>query len=333
MTELGHMFRIRSRFSGRLRRSCSRHAARGSYPGLEALESRELLSTFMVTSLGNAGPGSLRQAIIASNQHPGPDTIDFEIAGTIRVRGQSLPVFTGPTTIDGTSAPKFNGSPVVTVNFQGTQGLRFAAGSSGSTVKSLSLVKAGKAGITISRPNVTVQGNFIGMLADGKTVAGNRGDGVQINRSSHGDLIGQSDPVSSIDYNPTQYVVSSDNVPLPVSGWTGIRESAISGRYLITGSTGDTGLLYEGPITANGGTGYVVSYPGSTSSNVYGPDDLGAGELRLVGTYGTGTGDTQGFIFQGTTADLATAGDYATLDYPGAQDTDPSQHHGRSRGR
>ena len=34
------------------------------------------------------------------------------------------------------------------------------------------------------------------MLSDGTTVAGNRGDGVRINASSHGDLIGQSDPVT-----------------------------------------------------------------------------------------------------------------------------------------
>ena len=38
------------------------------------------------------------------------------------------------------------------------------------------------------------------MLADGVTVAGNRGDGVQINASSHGDLIGQTNPVSGINY-------------------------------------------------------------------------------------------------------------------------------------
>ena len=103
-------------------------------------------------------------------------------------------------TIDGTTAPSFAGSPVVTVNFQGSKGLNFATGADGSTLKSLSLVKAGNAGVTLTASNITVQGNDIGLLSNGTTVAGNRGDGVRINASSHGDLIGQSNPVSSISY-------------------------------------------------------------------------------------------------------------------------------------
>ena len=53
--------------------------------GLEILESRELLATFTVTNLHNSGTGSLRQAIIAANGQPGPDTIDFDVAGTIKI--------------------------------------------------------------------------------------------------------------------------------------------------------------------------------------------------------------------------------------------------------
>ncbi len=59
------------------------------------------------------------------------------------------------------------------------------------SLKSLSLVKAGNAGVTLTASDVTVQGNDIGLLSNGKTVAGNRGDGVKINASSQGDLIGQ----------------------------------------------------------------------------------------------------------------------------------------------
>ena len=89
-----------------------------------------------------SGAGSFRQAIIEANQQPGADTIDFDVAGTIRIGRTSLPAFTSPVTIDGSTAPSFTGSPVVTVNFHGTKGLRFAAGSDGSTVTSLSLVKS-----------------------------------------------------------------------------------------------------------------------------------------------------------------------------------------------
>ena len=94
-------------------------------------------------------------------------------------------------TIDGSTAPSFAGSPVVTVDFRGTSGLNFASGSDGSVLESLALVRAGNAGVTISASHVTVQGNDIGLLSNGTTVAGNRGDGVKINASSQGDLIGQ----------------------------------------------------------------------------------------------------------------------------------------------
>ena len=96
--------------------------------GVEVLEGRELLATFTVTNLNNAGAGSLRQAIIDSNEQPGADTIDFDVAGTIRVGRTSLPAITDTVTIDGSTAPSFAGSPVVTVDFQGSKGLRFANG-------------------------------------------------------------------------------------------------------------------------------------------------------------------------------------------------------------
>ena len=262
--------RFKSGVSKKLARSKRRSSLHSMPRGVEVLESRELLATFMVTNLHNSGAGSLRQAIIESNQQPGADTIDFDVAGTIRIGRTSLPAITDTVTIDGSTAPSFAGSPVVTVDFQGTRGLRFASGSDGSTLRSLSLVSAGNAGVTLNASDVTVQGNYIGLLANGKTVAGNRGDGVQINASSHGDLIGQSNPVSSISY------YNADAVSMqPVSGWQGIRNSDTSGQYLITGTSDANGLLYEGPISGAGGTSYAVNYPDATSTSVYGPDNLG----------------------------------------------------------
>jgi trimeric autotransporter adhesin len=295
------------------RRQASRKLA---LSGLEVLESRELLSTFAVTNLQNAGAGSFRQAIIESNAQSGPNTIDFDVTGTIRVIRTSLPAITNIVTIDGTSAPSFAGTPVVTVDFQGTRGLKFSTGSTGSILKSLALVKAGNAGVTISASDVTVQGNDIGLLANGKTIAGNRGDGVQINASSHDDLIGQIDPVSSVDYYPTTDVYTSDGQAMPVSGWQGIRSAGTSGQYLITGTSGANGLLYDGPITGVGGTAYPVDFAPAATTSVYGPDVLANGDLRLVGSYTTGNGQTQGFIFQGTLADLSNSSDYQTIDYP-----------------
>ena len=173
----GCLNRFQSRFSKALARS-NRPASRcPRLRSVEILEGRELLSTFTVTNRHNAGAGSLRQAIIASNEQPGANTIDFAVAGTIKIGKNSLPAITNTVTIDGSSAPSFAGTPVVTVNFRGTKGLQFASGSAGSALYSLSLVKAGNAGVTLTAPDITVQGDYIGVLANGKTVAGNQGDG------------------------------------------------------------------------------------------------------------------------------------------------------------
>jgi hypothetical protein len=154
------------------------------------------------------------------------------------------------------------------------------------------------------------------VLADGTNIAGNNGDGVRINASSHGDLIGNNDPVSSIDY----YTASSVSIQ-PVSGWQGIKAGSAPGQYVIVGTSNSNGLLYEGPISGVGGTSYAVDVPGASSSSVYGSNTLPGGTLQLVGSYRNSDGSEHGFLFQGTIADLSNPADYTTIDYPGAQYT------------
>ena len=51
-------------------------------PRVERMEDRTLLSTFLVTSTDDSGPGSLRQGILDSDAAVGAiGTIDFRIAG------------------------------------------------------------------------------------------------------------------------------------------------------------------------------------------------------------------------------------------------------------
>ena len=59
---------------------------------VEYLEERALLSSFSVTNLNDAGGGSLRQAIIDSNNTTGPNEIDFAtgLSGTITLTGGEL---------------------------------------------------------------------------------------------------------------------------------------------------------------------------------------------------------------------------------------------------
>ena len=63
-------------------------------PRLEALENRTLPSTFTVLNLADSGTGSLRQAILNANAHPGADAIAFgaNLHGTIRLTGGQLSI-------------------------------------------------------------------------------------------------------------------------------------------------------------------------------------------------------------------------------------------------
>ncbi|QDV35062.1 choice-of-anchor Q domain-containing protein [Tautonia plasticadhaerens] len=78
------------------------------------MEPRTLLATFTVTSLDDAGPGSLREAIERANMDPDPDAIDFApgLGGTIELT-TALPelatdvVLSGP----GASALTLTGAP------------------------------------------------------------------------------------------------------------------------------------------------------------------------------------------------------------------------------
>jgi trimeric autotransporter adhesin len=66
--------------------------------------------------------------------------------------------------------------PVVSINFNSRKGLTVAAGADRSTIRALSLVGANNAAVTLLASNVTIQGNYIGLLTDG-AAEGNRGDG------------------------------------------------------------------------------------------------------------------------------------------------------------
>ena len=72
MMQLGFVYRFKGPFKTRFARSTRRARRRSTMRGLEVLESRDLLATFTVTNLKNAGAGSFRQAIIAANKQPGP---------------------------------------------------------------------------------------------------------------------------------------------------------------------------------------------------------------------------------------------------------------------
>jgi hypothetical protein len=70
---------------------------------VEYLEGRALMAQFAVTNLLDGGPGSLRQAIVDSNETPGPNQIDFAagLRGTITLTGGELAIANNDVAIVG----------------------------------------------------------------------------------------------------------------------------------------------------------------------------------------------------------------------------------------
>jgi len=134
----------------------------------EQLERRELLATFTVSSLGDSGAGTLRQAILSANSAAGSDVINFGVIGTIKP-ASALPVIIDSVLIDGNTAPGFAGRPKVEVDGSlagGASGLFVRAAN--STIRGLAINNfAGLAGIVIGGSNNTVTGNFVGTNLNG----------------------------------------------------------------------------------------------------------------------------------------------------------------------
>lgn len=82
---------------------------------LDRLEDRSVPTVFTVTSVGDAGAGTLRQAILDANAAVGPDTITFAIGtGPVSIAvATQLEEITDGVLIDGTSQPGFAGTPIV----------------------------------------------------------------------------------------------------------------------------------------------------------------------------------------------------------------------------
>src|SRR5450755_1844060 len=148
--------------------------------------------TFVVTSLGDVGPGSLRAAIDSANATSGQDStlISFAVHGTITL-ASPLPAIPREVAIDATSAPTYvsGGPPVVALDFNGYTGLLFAVGASGSELLGVAVDDASGNGVTLDAQSVTLNDNYIGLNLAG-AAAGNGNNGVYVSATSAGDFIG-----------------------------------------------------------------------------------------------------------------------------------------------
>ena len=137
-------------------------------------------ATFTVTNTDDAGPGSLRQAILDANANAGADTIAFNVPGagvhTI-TPATALPTIDGAVVIDGYTQPGAspNTDPIATnavllIELDGSTaggtGLNVGFGAPGTTIRGLA-IGGSSLGINVSGPGSFVKGCFIGTDASG----------------------------------------------------------------------------------------------------------------------------------------------------------------------
>ncbi|RTL10655.1 MAG: hypothetical protein EKK54_10135 [Neisseriaceae bacterium] len=113
-------------------------------------------------------------------------------------------------------------------------------------------------------------------------------------------------PATPIQYSAI-HGYNDESAPTLVTGIRGVNGSSyvyISGVY---SSTTNSGLLYVGPISTNGGTWHLLNYPSSTgvtvtSTSLYGPNNGDTpGTVQIVGNYTTveSAGSAIGLLYQG----------------------------------
>jgi CSLREA domain-containing protein len=147
-------------------------------------------------SAASDGDCSLREAIIASNRDQrrdgcrtgdGADVIAFDIAGPAVIQPTAqLPDVKRQVTIDGTTEPDFAEVPVVEVNGAGAVITGLETTASGITIKGLAITDFIGEGLRIGGPDNRIQGNLIGLHANGVA----EGNSVGVSLETDGNLIG-----------------------------------------------------------------------------------------------------------------------------------------------
>ncbi len=299
------------RLSGRCRRR----------PIIEALETRQMLSTFTVTSASDSGTGTLRQAIIESDNTPGSNTINFNVPGqgpiTIAL-GSALPAITNPVVIDATTQPGTPGLPGIELNGSGagagTTGLDLEPGASGTSstptaIKGLELngfsgsglVLNGASYVNVSLDDVGVawQGTASGFI--NYTARGNGGDGVVLtNQAAHDTLsrcIVANNGGNGVTLGAGANQDSVANSALTANRANGvlITDAGTSSNVLSGDEIGDGPAAYQ---SFNGGDGVLVQ--NSASSNIVGGSTAGSGNVisgnAVCGVYIKDAGTTGNLV-------------------------------------
>ncbi|HTO48732.1 MAG TPA: DUF4347 domain-containing protein, partial [Burkholderiales bacterium] len=241
---------------------------------------------------------SLREAILAANNTPGADTIQFAIgSGAVKINVNSTLTITDSVVIDGRTqgGAGYTGPPLIELNGSGTganvDGLVFTAGSSelhGLIINRFGLGGGsgnGGTGIVVNaNARIVAQGNYIGTDASGSAAAGNGDWGIWLKSSNN--TIGGT---TAADGN----VIAANGIDgINVDGsLTTLTGNVIQGNYIGTNAAGTAAL-------GNGETGIWLN---RGNNNTIGGAAAGAGNVISGNGF---SGGWQGVLVQNSDGNL-----------------------------
>jgi hypothetical protein len=283
----------------------------------ERMESRQLLTTYFVTTTADSGPGSLRGAILLANAHPGANNIDFAIPAStspdlgVPVPGfdpttqtwritpiSPLPAITNQVTIDGYSQAQFPvqfrypaqlstvplGSPIQIISTPNT-----AAAKVGNNAVIRVIVDGsrtgGATGFVLDAPDSVLRGLIIDGFGTGVSVP---------NPGSAGDLI-QGNDIGQYFVFP---VDPTSGTPVAAPGNVAFAGRGNSLQGVLIGSTNTTvgGIETQDDnvIVGNGLQGVSI-LPGGESNLVIG-NQIGIAGPSLGGRYVVAPNGAEGVL-------------------------------------
>ncbi|MDB5355893.1 MAG: hypothetical protein JWN24_2346 [Phycisphaerales bacterium] len=230
---------------------------------LEALESRTLFSVFIVNNTADAGPGSLRQAILDANLNPGSDSLSFAIpqpAGQTSVQtialAVPLPAVTDTLSIDATTEPGYHAAPLVELSgaLAGAGAAGFELAAPGCTVAGFAINGFSGDGVMVDAgaDGAILRNNFVGTDSTGAFAKGNGGNGISI-RANNVQVLNN---VVSANTASGVYLESS----------TG---STIAGNFIGTNVSGSSATDTLGASLGNSNAGVFLDF-GTSSTTVGG---------------------------------------------------------------
>lgn len=206
----------------------------------------------VVTNTNDSGPGSLRDAVIASNLAPGVQTISFNIPGVGPYRidlSTDLPDITDKVILNGTTQPGYSGAPLIEIrgaSLSGTIGLNIMGSAPGTMIRGIALNRFGTA-IRLNSGGIganSIKGNYIGVTPDGSP----DGNGTGIVIFSGSNTIGG---ISAEDRNVISRSIGSGIAILQDDF------NFVQGNYIGTGPDGVTPMPNFDGITINSSRNFI----------------------------------------------------------------------------